>query len=227
MSKGFLSCESFDVVCETLAHNLESVVDSIEYFYVKDTVTVGLNMLTLHKLIRSMFLGDLMEWRMYEDEPHAMYIELSNSERRTKTVNCIKTLDLEEVEITIPHVEFDRIVSMPSSDFSKHVREISSVSNFITIKGTKTTLELLAKGDMSSSHVVIEPTASGLNWKHSEDGPDIEGKFVVKYIEKFCKCTIDNSVEIFLRQDFPLVLLYSLKIGTLRFCIAPATREEK
>lgn len=146
------------------------VVNNIESFYTKGTVTAGINVVVLYKMIRSMTSNDFMEWRIYEDEPHRMEIELSNSERRTKTVNSIKLLDLEAEDIIIPQVEFDRVVSMPSSELSKHVREMVTVSPFMTIRATRTTLELVSEGEMARSHVTIEPTASGLNWKHSEKG---------------------------------------------------------
>lgn len=196
-------------------------VNNIEYFYAKGIVTAGLSMLHLYRMIRSMTSGDFMEWRIYEDDIHRMEIELSNSERRTKTVNSIKLLDLDEVDYVIPQVEFDRVVSMPSSELSKHVREMATVSPYITIRGTRTTLEILAEGDMSSSHVIIEPTASGLNWRHSEDGDDIEGKYFAKYIEKFTKNSLANNVELFLKNNYPLIMRFEISIGCLRCCIAP------
>ncbi len=200
-------------------------VNNIEYFYAKGTVTAGISMRHLYHMIRSMTSGDFMEWRIYEDEPHRMEIELSNSERRTKTVNSIKLLDLDEEDIVIPQVEFDRVVSMPSSELSKHVREMATVSSYITIRGTRNTLELIAEGEMSKSHITIEPTASGLNWRHSEAGGPIEGKYFAKYIEKFTKNSLANNVELFLKNNYPLIMRFEVSIGCLRCCIAPI--EEK
>ncbi len=199
------------------------VVNNIESFYVKDTVTAGINVVVLYKMIRSMTSNDFMEWRIYEDEPHRMEIELSNSERRTKTVNSIKLLDLDAEDIIIPQVEFDRVVSMPSTELSKHVREMVTVSPFITIRATTTTLELVSEGEMARSHITIEPTASGLNWKHSEKGGDIEGKYFARYIEKFTKNSLANNVELFLKTNYPLIMRFEISIGCLRFCIAPIT----
>ena len=197
------------------------VVNNIERFYAKGTVTAGINVVVLYKMIRSMTSNDFMEWRIYEDEPHRMEIELSNSERRTKTVNSIKLLDLDAEDIIIPQVEFDRVVSMPSPELSRYVREMATVSPFITIRATRTTLELEAEGDMASSHITIEPTASGLNWKHSEKGGNIEGKYFAKYIEKFTKNSLANNVELFLKTNYPLIMRFEISIGCLRFCIAP------
>lgn len=197
------------------------VINAVEYFYALGTVTAGINMAFLYRMIRSLTSGDFMEWRIYEDSPHVMYIELSNNERRTKTINTIKLLDLDEVDISIPHVEFDRVVSMPSAELAKHIREMVAVSNFVTIRGTRSTLEFISEGDMATSHITIEPTASGLNWKHSEDVDDIEGKFVTKYLEKFGRVNVESNVEIFLKNQYPLIFRYELSIGTLRFVIAP------
>lgn len=197
------------------------VVNAVEYFYTRGTVTAGMNMSFLYRMIRSLTSGDFMEWRIYEDEPHVMHIELYNNDRKTRTVSSMKLLDLDEVEISIPQVEYDRIVSMPSSELSKHVRELVAVSNLVTVRATRNTLEFLANGEMASSHITISPTASGLNWKYSEDVDDIEGKFVVRYLEKFGRVGVEANVEIFMKNDFPLILRYELSIGTLRFVIAP------
>lgn len=202
------------------------IVNDIEYFYAKGTVVAGINMSFLYRMVRSLATGDLMEWRIYEDDPNVIHIELSNNERRTNTINKVKLLDLDEMEISIPRVEFDRVVSMPSTDLAKHIREVVTISNFVTIRGTKSTLEFIAEGDMATSHITIKPTASGLNWKYSEDMDDIDGKFIVKYLEKFCKCNVDTNVELFLKNDYPLILRYELSIGTLRFCIAPVKDDE-
>lgn len=197
------------------------VINSVEYFYARGTVLAGINMAFFHRMIRSLTSGDFMEWKIYEDSPHVMHIQLSNSERRTHTVNKINLLDLDEVNISVPHIEYDRIVSMPSAELAKHVREMVAVSKLVTIKGTRKTLEFIAHGDMASSHITIHPTASGLNWKYSEDVDDIEGKFVVRYLEKFGRVGVDSNVEVFLKNGFPLILRYELSIGTLRFVIAP------
>lgn len=196
-------------------------VNAIEYFFAKETVTAGMDVSFLYKIIRCMTSGDLMTWKIYEDEPHVMHVELANSDRRTTTTNKLKLLDLEEVNIRIPPVDYQRVVSMPSSDLAKYVREMVTISNTMSVKGTRDTLEFYADGKMASSHIIVRPTSAGLNWRHETNSDPIEGKFFVKYIEKFVKVSVDTTVELFLKQDFPLVFRYELSIGTLRFVIAP------
>jgi len=203
------------------------LINDVEYFFAKGTIVAGINMSFLYRVIRSISSNELMEWMIFEDDPNVMHIVLSNNERRTSTINKIKLLDLDEMEISIPRVEFDRVVSMPSTDLAKHIREVVTISNFVTIRGTKTTLEFIANGEQASSHITIKPTASGLNWKYSDEVEEISGTFVARYLEKFCRCSVDTNVELFLKNDYPLILRYELSIGTLRFCVAPvaATQE--
>lgn len=196
------------------------VINAVEYFFAKGTVTAGLNMLFFYKIVRSLTSGDLMIWRIYEDSPTDFHVEIINSERKTQVVSVLKLLDLDEIEISVPGIQFDRVVSMPSSDLTKYIREMSAISNIVKICGTRNTLEFEAKGDMASSKITISPTASGLNWKHSQDIDNIEGTFYVKYLEKFCKCNVETNVELYLKDKLPLILLYQLSIGTLRFCLA-------
>lgn len=74
-------------------------VNAVEYFYAKGTVSAGMDMAFHYKMTKSLISGDLMAWKIYEDVPHSMYSELSNSDRRTTTTNFIRLLDLEEVNI--------------------------------------------------------------------------------------------------------------------------------
>ena len=127
------------------------VIDAVEYFFSKGTVIAGLNMSFFHKMIRSLTSGDLMEWRIYEDSPNEIHLEISNSERKTRTINVVKLLDLDTDEITVPGIQFDRVVSMPSSDLTRYIREMSAVSNIINIKATSKQLQFSANGEMASS----------------------------------------------------------------------------
>lgn len=197
------------------------VIDSVEYFFAKGTVSAGLHMAFFYKMIRSLSSGDFMEWRIYEDSPHDFEVEISNTERKTDTKFVLKLLNLDEDEITVPSIQFDMVISIPSSDLAKHVKEMGTIGNVINVKATSDTLQFKTTGDMASSEIIIRPTASGLNWQHREDVPDISGNFYVKYIEKFCKCSVEATVLLFLKEKLPLLLLYDLTIGKLRFCIAP------
>jgi proliferating cell nuclear antigen len=57
-------------------------------------------------------------------------------------------------------------------------------------------------------------------------GPIVEGRFFSKYMERFIRSQLDSSVELFLKNEYPLILRFEISIGTVRFCIAPTTEPE-
>ncbi|CAM9560972.1 unnamed protein product [Phaeothamnion confervicola] len=199
-------------------------ISTVEFYYCREKTIIGINVSHLHRMMRSMNSGDLLEWSILKSNPHVMNITIVNSDKRTQTKNSLKLLVLDEETIEVPAVAFDRVVSLPSSDLSRYVRELASISNIITVRGSDSTLELIAEGDSGSSHIIIEPTAAGMNWLHaSPEGSVVEGRFYAKYMEKFIRSQLDSSVELFLKSEYPLVLRFEIAIGTIRFCIAPTT----
>jgi proliferating cell nuclear antigen len=70
--------------------------------------------------------------------------------------------------------------------------------------------------------VDVAPSPSGLNWIHKEDGiATFEERYFLRYLTKFARGGVDPTVQLFLKQEYPLILRYQLTIGSLRFCVAP------
>jgi proliferating cell nuclear antigen len=47
-------------------------------------------------------------------------------------------------------------------------------------------------------------------------GPIVEGRFFSKYMERFIRSQLDSSVELFLKNEYPLILRFEISIGTVR-----------
>ena len=61
-----------------------------------------------------------------------------------------------------------------------------------------------------------------------EEDEIVQAKFLLKYLVLFSKAyNLSNTVEIFLKNDYPMVLKYSIAdLGTLKFCLAPMVEED-
>lgn len=115
MSKGFLSCESFDVVCETLAHNLESVARNVRDF------------------------KDLYEDKDYNmTDPRIRQCLLDALNHVQKTQECIKSVN-KDVRGVLPCQKFSELKNLPEfvditlyefvmlyDVFEKHTRNLES-----------------------------------------------------------------------------------------------------
>ena len=200
-------------------------IHNLEKYECKDTFYVGVYMSYLYKIMRTMNTGHYLEWRIRKDQPKILEILLNNPERRIHTTHRLKILDLDVEEINIPSVQFQCVVSMPSGELQKYIKELSHVSNTITIRGSGRNIQFVARGDLGDTCIEVCPTPSGLNWLHKEvQNESFEGTFFIKYLERFSRGQVDSTVELFFKQNYPLIMRYEMTIGSLRFCVAPITQ---
>ena len=197
-------------------------VHNLEAYYCPKPCHAGVYISYLYKILRTVTTNHHMEIRIRESDPKILEVILTNADKRVHTIHHLKLLDLDVEEIKIPEVQFECVVSMPSADLQKYVKELSHVSNLITIRGSDNKICFISRGDMGETCIEVAPTPSGLNWLHKDmQKKTFESTFFLKYVERFSKSTCDSTVELYFRQGYPLIMRYEMTIGSLRFCIAP------
>lgn len=198
------------------------------YFCARSPFYAGIYVGYLYKILRSVNTSHHLECRVREDEPKIMELVVSNGDKRTQTVHRLKLLDLDVEEINIPNVDFEYVISMPSAEFQKNIKELSHISNLVTIRGSGKLIQFICNGDLGETCIEISPTPSGLNWLHKDAVKEtFEGTYFLKYLERFSRGQVDSTVEIYFKQDYPLIMRYEMTIGSLRFCVAPIKKEKE
>lgn len=196
-------------------------VYNFDRYECNSTFYCGVYMTYLYKIMRTVSTGHYVEWRITEETPRIMEVLVVNPEKRTQVTHRLKVLDLDIEEISIPQVDFDCVISMPSADFQKYVKELSHVANTMTIRAGGRNVHFISSGDLGESVIQVSPTPSGMNWLHNDHSSTFEGTYFIKYLERFSRGQVDPTVELFFRQNYPLVMRYQMTIGSLRFIVAP------
>jgi len=194
---------------------------NFEQYYCKDKVTIGINVLMLFKLLKTIGNNDILTIFVEEKKTNELGIMIENKEKNT-TVKCyLKMLDINDERIDIPDIEYDSVISMPSTDFQKYTRDLSIISNSIIIESDDDKFTLSADGDFASQKIEIGETQNGLVF--SKKNTNVKEVFDIKYINCFTKSTnLCSTVEIFLKRQFPLIVEYNVaNLGKIQFCLAP------
>lgn len=189
----------------------------------QENVVAGVNMLSLFKLIKTIGSHDTVKFNIYKDKPYELVIMFENSSKNTTTKSVLKLLDINEDIYSIPDVEFDSQINMPSLDFQKYCRDLSIFSEVIKIRSGPTGLELIADGDFASQHVCISQSGDDASMCITKGNEVVEGIYSVKYLNLFTKSTnLSNIVELYLMNEYPLILVYYVgNLGKLQYCLAP------
>ena len=175
--------------------------------------------------------GFMLEFKLTAEESDFLHITITNTDKKTVTRNKLKLLRLPDEEIIIPATVFNRVLSMPSTDFQRYIRELSTISDKIKIKSTSNILILSASGTSGETSIEIQPTSAGLHWSHiakDDDAEDdvVEGVFHSKYLERFAR-PLDDEVELFIRKNYPLVIRYVLPSAHVQLVIAACQDEDE
>jgi len=197
-----------------------------EFFHCPDKVIVGVNMLNLFKLIKTMTNSEILTLFIEEDNTNKLGIMITNIEKNSKTVYKLNLLDIEEGQIDIPPAKFETELSLPSSDFQKIIRDMVNIGENIDVKSVGPQLILNCSGDFASQETILGETSNGLKFfQQTEEAVPSQGVFSLKYLNQFTKCTnLCQQINVYIKNDYPLIIRYSVAgLGDIKLCLAPNT----
>jgi proliferating cell nuclear antigen len=191
-----------------------------EYFDCSIPVKIGINMLSLHKILKSVKNNDIITFYIKRESSSELNVKIENKDKKTVIISVLKLLDINDPIFDVPNIEFESVITMPSNDFQSYISDLAIISNILFIESTETEFILSAEGDFASQNIIIGETNNGLIVsKRSVE----KGEFNIKYLQLFTKSTnLCTTVEIYLKSKFPLILVYNVaNLGKLKYCLAP------
>jgi proliferating cell nuclear antigen len=201
--------------------------DSFEEYACDDKYAVGVNVASLFKLIRITGSHDTVTFYMLPSASNELGITIQNADKNSTTDFRLKLLDVDSEEITIPDVEFDSVITMPSAYFQRLCRDALNLADHMTIRSHNGTLTLSCTGDFARQETVIGQADAGMAISSRPDAGKVEGKFSLKYLSLFCKSSsLCNTLELYVKESFPLIMKYNIaSLGEVKFVLAPSADE--
>jgi len=204
--------------------NLKLHATKFEIYKCEKNINAGINMSSLHKIIKSIKNNDTIEFYINNNEPSKLFIQVINKEKKTTILTALKLLDIDEDILEIPNIEFDSVITMPSNDFQSYIRELSIITNKVKITTINSNFTLEGEGDFAETKITVGDSDTINILKECDDNIDrAYGIFNIKYLLLFTKSTnLCTTVEIYLKNNYPLILIYNVaNLGTLQYCLAP------
>jgi len=196
-----------------------------EHFHCPEKIIVGINMLNLFKLVKTMSNNETLTLYIEKTDTSRLGIRIENGEKNTVTNFKLNLLDLDEEEIEVPPAKFSSVINIPSNDFQKICRDMSNLSSLIEIRSISNQLMFTCRGDFAQQETTMgENTSNGISYvEKNNDFEIIQGVFSLKHLVLFTKCTnLCNTIQMFLENDYPLIIAYQVgSLGEIKFCLAP------
>ena len=216
--------------------------ERFEYFYCQGKFVLGINMMYLFKLIKTLSNNDSLTLFLPASNPNKLGIRAENAEKRTTNTWMMKLFDTNVENIEMPNITFTTIINMPSTDFQKICRDFNALAEKLEITSSNSDLIFRCIGDfVDGETVILSESDTGVKMQRAAVGGSgaasggaassvsnttteiVQGIFELKYLCMFTKCTnLCQSIEIYLKNDYPLILRYQVaNLGEVRLVLAP------
>lgn len=199
--------------------------DRFEKYFCEKKLYVGINMLKLHLLIKTISNNDVLTLFVERDDANHLGINIENPDKNMKTTYKLSMLDINVLNINIPPADFQTVITMPSVDFQKIIRDMHNLADFIEVRNVGNQITFSCKGDFCTQETQVgteKNTNISITKNSHNEHEIIQGVYSLKYLSTFTKCTnLSSIVEIYIKNTYPLILCYQVaNLGTMKMCLA-------
>jgi proliferating cell nuclear antigen len=212
-----------------LVHLFLNAENFEHYFCRFPKIVIGVNMFHLFKLINTIDNDDTLT--IYIEKSHYndgiinfLGLKFENGNIKQCKIQHLRLIEPDDEELEVPDVKFSSIINLPSTDFQKIVRDLSSLSDRLEIKTVGDELIFSLSGPFAKVQIRRSECDGNMEYiQKQEFSKVIQGEFPLKYLSYFIKCTnLCNSIELMLENDLPLVVKYNVaSLGEIKLCLAP------
>jgi proliferating cell nuclear antigen len=205
--------------------HLKLDAERFETYHCDKKLYVGINMLKLHMLIKTISNNDVLTLFVERGDSNHLGIRIENQEKNLRTTYKLSMLDINVLNMTIPPADFKTTITMPSIDLQKIIRDMHNLADSIEVRCVDNQINFSCNGDFCSQETVLGTEKSpgiNINRSNGQDHEIIQGVFSLKYLSMFTKCTnLSSVVEIFIKNTYPIILQYSVaNLGLIKLCCA-------
>ena len=149
--------------------HLKLEASQFEVFKCTKKLYVGINMLKLHMLIKTLGSNDVLTMFIESNDSNKLGIQIENPEKNVKTIYKLNILDINILNITIPPADFQVTMTMPAVNFQKIIRDMHNLADYIEIRNVEEQLCFSCKGDFCTQETILgTDKSSGLTITRSE-----------------------------------------------------------
>lgn len=212
--------------------HLKLEAKSFEQYFCESKIVVGVSILNLFKIMKTMTGNDTLCWYIEvaspNEVPNYLNIRIENSEKKVVNNYQFALMDLDQIQNTIPSSTFDSVIYLSSSYFQKVCKDMLNLGDTVEIQCMGNVLKFICKGDFCNQELTLGESNGTMSFSQSNkcEAP-IVGEYDLKNLVMFTKCTnLHPNLHIYIKNDYPLIIQYQVAdLGTIKLCLAPKIRE--
>ncbi|CAI9091629.1 OLC1v1026702C1 [Oldenlandia corymbosa var. corymbosa] len=205
--------------------------EGFEHYRCDRNVTMGMNLANMAKMLKCAGNDDIVTIKADDGTDTVTFMFESPSQDKISDFE-MKLMDIDSEHLGIPEAEYESILRMPSAEFARICKDLSSIGDTVVISVTKEGVRFSTRGDIGAANIVCRQNTT-VDKPHEatiiEMQEPVTLTFALRYMNSFAKATpLSEQVTISLSSDLPVVVEYKVaEMGHIRFYLAPKIEEEE
>ncbi|KAL4575038.1 hypothetical protein LXL04_021878 [Taraxacum kok-saghyz] len=205
--------------------------EGFEHYRCDRNLSMGMNLGNMAKMLRCAGNDDIVTIKADDGGDCVTFMFESPNQDKIADFE-MKLMDIDSEHLGIPEAEYEAIVRMPSSEFARICKDLSTIGDTVVISVTKEGVKFSTRGDIGTANIVCRQNTSV---DKPEEATIIEMEtpvsltFALRYMNSFTKATpLASQVTVSLSSELPVVVEYKIaEMGYLRFYLAPKIEEDE
>merc|ERR1712093_371922 len=204
--------------------------EGFEHYRCDKNVSLGMNLASLSKILKCAGNDDVITMKAEDDAEVITFMFESPNQEKISDFE-LKLMVIDSEHLGIPETEYNGEVTMPSGEFQKVCRDLTTFGDTATIAATKEGVKFSVSGDIGTGNVTVRQNAAVE--KEQQTLIDLQEPvsltFALRYLNFFTKATpMSESVTLSLSKEVPLATEYAIgDMGHLRYYLAPKVDEDE
>jgi len=209
--------------------NFTILAEACSVYQCTETLTLGINVVNLTKIIKCAELDDSVVLRQSKDEAKLeITFESKSGSRRHEFELNLMNIDSEHLQI--PDIEYTCSIKMPSAEFSRFIRDGATFGETVTLSVKDELLTATIRGDAGVTTIIEKQDKTSKSeslWTEIVCSKDTSMMFALKYLAAFTKAQhISDQVSLYMIEGAPIYVSYDMgDKGSVGFYLAPKQDE--
>jgi proliferating cell nuclear antigen len=206
---------------QSLIVHLKLLAQRFEVYHCEKPISVGISIMNLLKIMK--IVGNVHTLTMFmksNDDEH-LFIRIENPDKNIRDLFSLNLLDITPRNFSIPDETFTSIITMPSIDFQKFMRDMSHIGDYVEIISAGDTLRMKVKGEFAEQEKVFGESNGCMNFLKTDSKDIVQGEYNLRFLVMFSRCTnLCNNIEMCLKNNFPLIIRYQVaNLGEIKLAV--------
>jgi len=200
-----------------------------KYICKPNKIIVCANTLHLFKVISTMSNDDTLSIYIDNEDYNDgivshLGLQYDNGNIKQCYSQKLKLIEPENEECDVPDVQYSTVITLPTGDFQKIIRDMNGISDRIEIRSVGSDLIFSCEGSFAHSTIYRSESNGSMEFMQKSDSSTvIQGEFSLRSLSHFIKCSpLCSHLEMYLGNDLPLIVKYDVaSLGEIKLCLAP------